>query len=193
MAPAWWNGSRIVHGVCQRGNTVETGVEEVHLRARCSRKGCHRGSWTIYAGDAYPHRSFHLGVVVSAVSANIGGEHRYEVATRHECCGDTVRRWRRWTESLIGDVEEWKRSCTKLAGDGMAGAEPIENVPPAAGVLHLLNCFAELLDQRGVALPEPHAPGVVRILVYLLRRSSEVIWLTKQSPPLRAQLEAICL
>jgi len=132
-------------------------------------------------------------VVVSAVTEQLGGERRYEVAMHHECCGDTVRRWRRWTESLIGDVKGWERSCTKLAGDGMAGAEPIDDLPPAVGVLHLLDRFAELLGQRCVVLPEPEAPGMVRLLVYLLRRSGEVIWLTKQSPPLRARLEAICL
>jgi hypothetical protein len=132
-------------------------------------------------------------VVFSAVTAILGGERRYEVAASHECCGDTIRRWLRWTESLIGNVEEWKRSCTQLAGDGMAGAEPIEQLPRAGGVLHLLDRFAELLEQRGVVLPEPRAPGAVRILAYLLCSSGEVIWLTKQSPPLRAQLEAICL
>ena len=160
---------------------------------RCSREDCPRRNWTVYPEDAYPHRGFRLGVVVSAVSAVLSGERRYEVAALHQCCGDTVRRWRCWTESLVDDVDELARSCTRLASNSVSGAAPVDELPPAGRVLHLLDRFAELLSQRRVALPEPRAPGLVRILAYLLRRSREVFWLTKQSPPLRARLEAICV
>ena len=190
---AWRNGTRHVSNVRKRGRVVEPGVEEVRLRARCPREDCPRRNWTVYPEDAYPHRGFRLGVVVSAVSGALSGERRYEVAAQHQCCGDTVRRWTRWTETLVGDVQELERACTRLATDRVSGAEPVDELPTAGGVLHLLDRFADLLFERAVALPEPQAPGLVRMLVYLLRRSREIFWLTKQSPPLRARMEAVCL
>ncbi len=189
----WWDGLRWVHNVCKRGDTVQAGIEEVRQRGRCPNKDCPRRSFTVYTQDAYPHRGFRLGVVISAVSAVLGGELRYEVATQHACCGDSVRRWLRWTESLIGDIQELTRTCDKLTRDGTPGAEPVENVPRAAGVMHLVDRLAALLERRGVALPEPQAPGLVRLLIYLLHRSGEVFWLTKSSPPFRANLGAICV
>jgi hypothetical protein len=189
----WWDGTRPVFNVRKSDGGFDAGVEEVRRRARCQRPDCPRRSFTIYDEDAYPHRGFRLGVVASAVAAVIGGELRYEVAAKHECCGDSVRRWLRWTESLIGDVKELARTCTKLGGDGMPGAEPIQQVPIAAGVMHLGDRLAQVFASRGVELPEPQAPGIVRLLIYLLRRSGEVFWLTKSSPPLRAKLEAICV
>jgi hypothetical protein len=181
--------------VCNVAKCGEAAVtaEETRRRARCPRKDCPRRSFTVYCEDAYPHRGFRLGVVVSAVRAVLAGERRYEVASQHECCGESVRRWVRWTETLIGDVRELSRTCTKLAGEGMPGAEPIEHMPRAVGVLHLLDRFAQVLERRGIELPEPQAPGLVRLICYLLRRSGEVFWLTKSSPPLRAKLEAICV
>jgi hypothetical protein len=176
-----------------QGDTAQTEVEEVRLRARCPDEECPQRSFTVYTEDAYPSRGFGLGVVVSAVSAVLGGERRYDVAAQHKCCGDTVRRWTRWTESLIGDVNEWVRSCNRLTSRGMPGAEPIDDAPCAAGVLHLFDRFAALLERRRVDLPEPQAPGLVRLLLYLLHRSGEIFWLTKSSPPLRARLEAVCV
>lgn len=175
------------------GDGVETAVEEVRRRVRCPRKDCPRRSFTVYIEDAYPHRGFRLGVVASAVMGVLGGERRYEVAAQHECSGESVRRWTRWTESLIGDVNEAERTCTKLARNGMPGAEPIGRMPRAAGVLHLLDRLADVLESRGLELPEPQALGLVRLLAYLLRRSGEVFWLTKSSPPLFAKMEAVCL
>lgn len=192
-ACTWWDGVRRVCNVRKLGDRVEAAVEEVRSRARCPRQDCPRRSFTVYPEDAYPHRGFRLGVVVSAVSAVLGGERRYAVAAQHECCGDSVRRWVRWTDSLVGDVNELGRACSKLTGDGLPGAVPIERVPRACGVLHLLDRLAELLAGRGLELPEPQAPGLVRLLTYLLQRSGEVFWLTKSSPPLRAQLEVICV
>lgn len=192
-ACTWWDGLRLVHNVRMQAGKVQAGVEEVRRRARCSREDCPRRSFTVYAEDAYPHRGFRLGAVVSAVSAVLDGERRYDVAAHHECCGDSVRRWTRWTESLIGDIDAWVRSCNRLSRDGTPGVEPIAEVPRAAGVLHLFDRFAALIERRGVALAEPNAPGLVRLLVYLLRRSGEVLFLTKSSPPLRAHLEAICV
>lgn len=189
----WWNGTRIVRNVQQRDGGVEPGIEEVRLRVKCSRPDCPRRNWTVYPEDAYPNRGFRLGVVVSAVSAVLAGERRYEVATEHQCCGDTVRRWTRWIESLVGDIQELAHSCTRLASDRVVGARPINALPSAGGVLHLLDRFTGLLCERGVTLPQPQAPGLVRMLVYLLRRSREIFWLTKQSPPFRARMEAVCL
>ena len=192
-ACTWWDGRRLVHTVCKRGDAIQVEVEEVRLRARCSDSECPQRSFTVYTEDAYPHRGFRLGVVVSAVSAVLGGERRYDVAAQHKCCGDSVRRWARWIESLIGDINEWTRSCNKLTSRGVPGAEPIGDAPCAAGVLHLFDRFAALLERRRVGLPEPQAPGFVRLLVYLLHRSGEFFWLTKSSPPLRARLEAVCM
>jgi hypothetical protein len=183
----------MVHIVCKCGDAILAVVEQVRLRARCPDRECPLRSFTVYNEDAYPHRGFRLGVIVSAVSAVLGGERRYDVAVQHNCCGDSVRRWTRWTESLIGDIDEWKRSCDRLANRGMPGAEPIDDAPRAAGVLHLFDRFVALLERRRVDLPQPQTPGLVRLLLYLLHRSGEIFWLTKSSPPLRARLEAICV
>jgi hypothetical protein len=192
-ANTWWDGTRRVCNVSKCGDAVEAAVEEVRRRARCPRKDCPRRSFTVYTEDAYPHRGFRLEVVASAVAQRLDGALRCDVAARHECSGSSVRHWVLWTESLVGDVKELARACTKLCGDGTLGAAPIDGAPRAAGVMHLLDRFADVLVGRGVELPQPQAPGLVRLLIYLLHRAGEVFWLTKPSPPLRAQMEAICV
>jgi hypothetical protein len=56
----------------------------------------------------------------------------------------------------------------------------------------LLERLAELLSLRGVDLPGLGA-GLVRLLVDRLVRFGEVFYLTKSSPPLRADLAGLVL
>ena len=62
----------------------------------------------------------------------------------------------------------------------------------AARVLVLLDHLARLLATRGVELPRCGA-GPVRLLVDRLERFGEVFYLTKSSPPLRADIASLAL
>lgn len=184
---AWWNGTRVVSVVRKCAAGVEYVTEISRSRARCRSKQCPQGSWTIYEEEAYPHRLFDLGVVVSAVSAVVfGGATQSATAATHQCSGDSVRRWRRWVEQLA-EPADLLRACTELEPDGMAGGLAPSTMARAAAVLHLLDRLAELLAFAGVRIAQASC-GVIRVVRHLLTRFGEVFWLTKSSPPLRADL-----
>lgn len=156
---------------------------EVRRRARCSSKHCPAGSWTVYDDDAYPHRTFRLEVVVSAVvQVVLVGVTLTAAAAQHLCSRDSVRRWLRWVEALAAP-QQLERLCLRLDPDGLPAAARTGSV--AARVLQLFERLADLLALRGVGLPCRGA-GLARVLVHQLVRFGVVFWLTRPSPPLRA-------
>ena len=189
--PAWWNGTRTVSSVRKAaGGGVEHGCEEVRRRARCPSKECPVGSWTVYEDDAYPHRTFRLEVVVSAVvQVVVVGVTLTASAAQHLCSRDSVRSWMSWVEALA-NPQELERLCLRIDPDGLPAAARTGSV--AARVLQLFERLADLLALRGVALAR-RGTGLVRVLVHQLVRFGDVFRLTKPSPPLRADPSRIGL
>lgn len=145
------------------------------------------GSWTVYEEQAYPHRTFRLEVVVSAVlQVVVASATLTAAAASHLCSRDSVRRWVRWVEGLADPVEI-ERLCMRLDPDGLPvlGADARAG-PVARRVLQALERLADLFALRGVALPRGGA-GLVRLLVYQFVHFREVLRLTRPSPPLRAE------
>lgn len=188
---AWWNGSRKVSVVRKLGEQIEHVAEVVRRRVRCSLwKSCPLRSWTVYEQDAYPHRVFGLMVVVSAVSVVVWGNATHTAAgLAHQCSRRTVGRWKRWISELA-DPQQLQRACTRLQEDGVPGGLAGAGVPRAARVLHLLDRLVDLLVVRGVHLPELACP-VARVLKHQLESFGDVFYLTKSSPPLRADFGGI--
>lgn len=184
--PSWWNGKRKV-SIVREGGSGPVQQIEVRRRAKCASKDCPRGSWTVYARDAYPHRGFSLEVVASAVSAVAGGQTQEAAAQKHGCSRRSVGRWLRWVEQLA-EPAELMRSCTRLDSRGLPGGTVVEN--RAGAVLHLFDRLARLLVERGVRLGR-FSCGLVGLLVDHLRRLGAVFWLTKSSPPLHADVSAV--
>jgi len=187
-APAWWNGSRTVSLVRKLDSGVQYVQAVVRRRARCSSKGCPRGSWTLYEEEGYPHRLFSLDVVVSAVCTLLAGKTQEAAARTHACSRRSVQRWRRWVEHLA-DPCGLMRACTRLEPRGLPGAAAVEGIPRAVVVLHLLDRFTELLAERGVRL-SGGGSGLARVLKDQLARLGVIFYLTKSSPPLLADVRA---
>ena len=188
----WGNGSRTVSSVSQQGDSIRHQTDIVRRRACCPSRDCLKGSWTIYEEDSYPHRLFRLLVVVSAVSAVVFGRITMTAAARaHQCSRDSVRRWLWWVTQLA-NLRQLLQACTRLDPDGLPGAFVTPDMSRAGAVLHLLDRFAELLTQRGMRLPGLKS-GLVCVLKDQLVRFGEVFYLTKPSPPLRADLAGIRL
>jgi hypothetical protein len=159
----------------------------VRRLARCSLRSC-RASWTIYEPGGYPHRSFHLPVVASAVNAvtNVG-KSVATVAQEHQCSGRAVRRWVEWVAHLF-EPAQITRACAQLDPAGMAGCAASATGGGRAGaVLRGLERLGDVLSARGVRLPETRS-GLARILTDQQARLGEVVYLTKSSPPLRVSL-----
>lgn len=139
----------------------------------------------MYEDDAYPHRTFGLEVVVSAVAqVVVAGATLSAAAAGHLCSRDSVRRWKRWVEGLA-DPLELERLCMRIDPDGLPASA--HRASGAQRVLQVLERLADLLALRGVALAYKGS-GLVRVLVDRLVRFGEVYRLTKPSPPLRADL-----
>lgn len=144
----------------------------------------------MYEQDAYPHRVFGLMVVVSAVSGVVFGNATHTAAgLAHQCSRRTVGRWKRWMSELA-DPEQLQRACTRLQEDGAPGGLAVSGGSRAARVLHLLDRLVELLVARGVQLPALACP-VARLLKHQLAGFGDVFYLTKASPPLRADFGGI--
>jgi hypothetical protein len=190
---SWWNGSRKVSGVFLREGKVTYQAEVVRRRARCSSKHCPQKSFTVYEQlDSYPHRLFWLSVVVSAVSQVVSGNATLsESGSKHRCSRDSVRRWKRWVEKLA-EPTELMRACTRLEPEGLPAAEATARMPKAAAVIYLLQRLCELLAVRGVSL-RCEGSGLISVLKQQLERFGQVFYLTKSSPPLRADLSSVCL
>jgi hypothetical protein len=143
------------------------------------------GSWTVYEEGAYPHRTFQLDVVASAVlMVVLGGATLTAAGDEHECGRDTVRRWLRWVSSLA-EPRELEKMCAQLDPDGMPSRVEQAGQSRAARVLWLLERLADLLTLRGVPLAR-HGAGLTRVLRHLFDRFGDLSWLTKSSPSLRA-------
>ncbi len=195
-APAWWNGGRVVAEVIHElGQGARRVIEVLRRRARCSDRTCAAGSWTIYPPGAYPHRSYQLDVVATAVAdVCFGGGSRRAVAIRHDCSRRSVARWVRWTAELA-NPEDLARLCARLDPEGLPPPTPTPaggEVSRAGSVLRLLAHLGDVLRRRGVALPGRGA-GLLRILTAQLARFGDVYRLTRSSPPLRLAPEALPL
>lgn len=179
---AWWNGTRSVSTTRMTDGRIERTPDLVRRRVRCSSSGCPARNWTAYEDGAHPHRSFQLDVAASAVAAvELGAQSLTQTAAEHQCSRDSVRRWIGWTEKLA-DPRSLERFVARLDPDGVpAPASP----SLAASVLGVLERLADGLATRGVLIPR-RGPGLQRILTDRLRRFGEVFYLTKFSPPLRA-------
>ncbi len=149
------------------------------------------GSWTVYEESDYPHRVFQLDVVVNAVCmVVVGATTQTAAAKKHQCSYDSVRRWLRWVAALA-EPRDLEQLCSRLDSDGL----PPPSTPQkqrAARVILLLEHLVGLLSVRGVDIPGRSA-GLVRLLCDRLRRFGEVFYLTKSSPPLRADLSGLWL
>jgi len=186
-SPAWWNGTRTVSTVhASEDGVVEHDPESCRRRARCSSKSCDVGSWTVYEdADDYPHRLFGLDLVVSAVCMFVlGMETLTASAAAHLCSRDSVRRWARWVASLA-EPRDLEQLCARLDPDGLPPPTGPARGGRAARVLVLLDRLADLMETRGVAL-RGRGCGLVRVLHDRLVRFGEVFFLTRASPPLRA-------
>jgi hypothetical protein len=178
--------------VCKRGGSIEYLTDIVRRRAYCPYRDCPIRSWTVYEEDFYPHRLFQLLVVVSAVSAVVFGRITMTAAAKmYQCSRDSIRRWLGWVARLA-DPRQLLQACTRLDPDGLPGAFVTPDMPRAGAVLYLLDRFAELLIRRGVRLPRIKS-GLACVLKDQLVRFGEVFYLTKQSPPLRADLAGLRL
>lgn len=192
-AKAWWNGSRGVSAVvCGLGGVVEYVTEQLRRRARCSDRSCPAASWTVYASGSYPHRTFQLDVVSSAVAEVSCGGSTGRTAQRHACSRRSVSRWRRWCAELVAP-EELAAAAVRVDPDGLPppsrGGK--EGHDQAGWALRLWERLADLLAHRGVALPEGRS-GLQRMLCWQREREGVVAWLTKpQSPRLRVDLGGV--
>lgn len=193
-SPSWWDGGRRVAEVIQElGLGVRRVIDVLRPRARCSDRRCAAGSWTLYSADAYPHRSYQLDVVASAVAeVCVGGASRQTAAEHHACSRRSVARWVRWTAQLARPAD-LAQLCARLDPDGLPPPTPApagDEVRRAGAVLRLLEQLGNILRRRGVALPE-RGPGLGRVLVAQRTRFGDVAWLTRASPPLRVAPEAL--
>ncbi len=117
-AAAWWNGRRIVAAVVGGVSVAaEYVTDRVRRRARCSDRGCEAGSWTVYVDGDYPHRTFQLDVVGSAV-VQAAVEGRGAAADVHLCSGRSVGRWIRWCIGLA-EMGEVAKLLVRLDSDGL--------------------------------------------------------------------------
>jgi hypothetical protein len=194
-AAAWWNGSRVVSAVvCSLGNVVEYVSGQVRRRACCSERGCPAPSWTVYPPGNYPHRSFQLDVVSSAVARVAAGESARQAAERHQCSRRSVGRFRHWCARLVAP-EELSATVVRLDPDGLPPPAPGsgEGRDQAGWALRLWERLADLLAHRGVVLPEGRS-GLERVLCWQRERDGVVAWLTKPlSPPLRVDLGGVLI
>ena len=189
-SPGWWNGTRVVAPVRQEGGKTVHKPGTIRHRVRCSRKGCSAGSWTVYEECGYPHRVFQLDVVSAAVCmASAANATLTAVAEAYKCSRDSVRRWLDWV-STLAEPRYLERLCSRLDSDGMPPSTAEGS--RAAKVILLLERLVELLSSRGVVLSSI-GTGLVRLPGDRLVRFGEVFYLTKSSPPLRADLDGLRL
>lgn len=191
-APAWWNGSRVAAAVVSGvASAVEYVSGQVRRRACCSDRGCPAPGWTVYPPGSYPHRTFQLDVVSSAVAQVATGESTQRAAERHLCARRSVSRWRRWCAQLVSP-EDLCAAVMRLDPDGLPPPGQGSGGADAAGwALRLWERLAALLAHRGVVLAEGRS-GLQRVLGWQCERAGIVAWLTRsQSPGLRVALGGV--
>lgn len=182
-AATWWNGRRIVAAVvCGVAAVAEHVTDRVRRRARCSDRGCEAGSWTVRADGDYPHRTFQLDVVGSAV-VQAAVEGQQAAARAHLCSRRSVGRWLRWCVELV-EPEQLASVVARLDADGLP--PPRGATPPIEGraswAVRLWERLGELLEARGVVLPSGRC-GLQRLLCWQRERDGVVAWLTKPASP----------
>jgi hypothetical protein len=159
----------------------------IRRRARCSSKACGK-RWTVYEGDAYPHRVFGLDVLVSAVLlVVVAGATRTASAASHLCSRRSVQRWIAWIGALA-EPRDLDRLCTRIAAEHVPISD--RSTDPTKRILALMERLAGILIVRGVLLSSATS-GLARILTDRLVRFGEVYRLTKRCPPLRGDLVGI--
>jgi len=163
------------------GGAVEYVPQRERLRARCADRTCPAGSWTEYTEGDYPHRTFQLDVVGSAVLQGERGA-RSAAAEAHLCSRRSVGRWMRWCAGMAAP-EELARVVVRVDPDGL----PAEPATPSEGLasrcVRLWERLASVLCARGVMLPSGRC-GMQRLLCWQHHRHGVVVWLTRSSPRL---------
>jgi hypothetical protein len=164
-----------------------TGV--VRSRVRCSSPDCTARDWTLYEEGDYPHRSFQPDVVADAVAdVELGAQSMTAAATAHAASRDSVRRWTGWVSDLA-KPRDLEQLVARIDPDAaLIATRPTSS--PAGAVLGLLERLVDVLARRGVPLPRGGS-GLARLLAHRLARFGEVFFLTRFSPPLRADLEGL--
>jgi len=137
----------------------------------------------VYPGGTYPHRTFQLDVVSSAVAQVAAGESRQQAAARHQCSRRSVGRWQRWCAELVVP-EDLTAAVVRLDPDGLPPPPPggTEGRDPGGWALRLWERLSDVLVHRGVALPDGRS-GLHRVLAWQRERDGVVAWLTKRSSP----------
>jgi hypothetical protein len=161
----------------------------VRRRTRCSdkaRSGCRDA--TLYENLSYPHRWFHLAVVVAAVAiVAFGSETLAVAAARCSCHRRTVGRWLGWVARLC-DLASIGRLSARIDPEAMpppAWPQGVAGVAAAGACVVLLDHLARLLRHRGVDLARD-GPGLAALLCHQHARFGVVAYLTRFSPPMRA-------
>jgi hypothetical protein len=161
-------------------------------RARCSGADRSCRGWTVYGEEAYPHRTYQLSLVSSAVEAvALGGATRTAAASQHRTTRRSVSRWLGWVGSLV-EAGDLARQCARLDPHGRrppmgataAASQGSGSVARAGAILRLLDNLADLLRERS-ALCWRGGPALGAILARPLERFGEVAFVTRGSPRLR--------
>jgi hypothetical protein len=175
---SWWCGSR----------TTKLGVRR---RARCTGKGCQAGSWTVYTGDAYPHRRSGLLVVVAVVAAIAAGQTRTAAAAEHDVSRTSATRWVGWVASLA-EPAALARDCTRLDPDGIAppATRGDDEQTRAGATLVMLERIVDGCLARGARLLG-EGRGLPRLLGHQLARFRDVFYVTVSCPRLRVDPQAL--
>lgn len=193
-AASWWNGRRIVAAVIGGARTVAEYVTgRVRRRARCSDRDCEAGSWTEYCEGDYPHRTFQLDVVSSAV-VQAGREGCAAAASAHLCSRRSVGRWVCWCTELAS-AGALVKLVARLDGDGVPPPRPEgpSRGARASWAVSLWERLGQLLDERGVGMSAGRC-GLQRVLCWQRERHGIVAWLTKAaSPRLHVEVSALAL
>jgi hypothetical protein len=179
--------------VCGIADAVEYASGQVRRRACCSERGCSAASWTVYPAGSYPHRTFQLDVVSSAVAQVAAGQSVRRAAERHQCSRRSVSRWRSWCSAGLVAAEGLASAAARLDPDGLPPpARAGRDAQGQAGwALRLWERLADVLAHRGVGLPAGRS-GLQRVLCWQHEREGVVVWLTKpQSPRLRVDLGTV--
>jgi len=190
----WWNGQRLVAAVVSGVAAVAEHVtDRVRRRARCSDRSCECASWTVHVSGDYPHRTFQLDVVGSAI-VQAAVEGRQAAARSHLCSRRSVGRWVRWCVGLAR-AEDLARLVARLDCDGLpparAGGKSIEE--RASWAVGLWERLGEIIEARGVVLPTGRC-GLQRLLCWQRERHGLVAWLTKAaSPRLHVELSGLVM
>ena len=163
------------------GGEVQYVPERVRRRFRCADRRCRGGSSTQYAEGDYPHRTFQLDVVASAVMQGERGSHS-AAAEAHLCSRRSVGRWAGWCAGMAAP-EELGRVVVRVDPDGLPAEPAGTSEGLASRCVRLWERLAGVLCARGVILPCGRC-GLQRLLCWQHECRGLVVWLTRSSPRL---------